>query len=259
MATRDTAPIGAPCWVDLYTTDADRSRAFYSELFGWAAEEPEPEFGGYFNFQKDGSRIAGCMPSQPGMGVPNTWSVYLAVEDAGKTAEVAAASGGEVISPPMQVAELGTMAVIKDAGGSSVGIWQPGTFQGFSSVYEPRTPGWFELHTGDYDAAVEFYRDVFHWDTHTMGDTPEFRYTVLKHGEDQLAGIMADPGEPSGWVVYFAVESTDATLAKVVALGGAEGRAAEDTPYGRIGEASDPSGAKFKLMGPNKEAGAATV
>ncbi|MDQ6614274.1 MAG: VOC family protein, partial [Actinomycetota bacterium] len=38
MPTRDTAPIGAPCWVDLMTSDTERSRAFYCELFGWTAE-----------------------------------------------------------------------------------------------------------------------------------------------------------------------------------------------------------------------------
>ncbi|MGH3888170.1 MAG: hypothetical protein ACRDSZ_16670 [Pseudonocardiaceae bacterium] len=40
MPTRDTAPIGAPCWVDLLTSDTGRSRAFYCQLFGWTAQEP---------------------------------------------------------------------------------------------------------------------------------------------------------------------------------------------------------------------------
>ena len=31
MTTRDHAPIGSPCWVDLWTSDVDGSRAFYSE------------------------------------------------------------------------------------------------------------------------------------------------------------------------------------------------------------------------------------
>ncbi len=65
MPTRDRAPIGAPCWVDLMTSDTESSRTFYGQLFGWTAEDPNPEFGGYFNFTKDGVRVAGCMPSQP--------------------------------------------------------------------------------------------------------------------------------------------------------------------------------------------------
>jgi predicted enzyme related to lactoylglutathione lyase len=50
MPTRDTAPIGAPCWVDLMTSDTERSRTFYCQLFGWTAEDPAEEFGGYFNW-----------------------------------------------------------------------------------------------------------------------------------------------------------------------------------------------------------------
>ena len=54
MSTRDRAPLGAPCWADLWTSDVDGSRAFYSEVFGWEAQEADPQFGGYFMFTRDG-------------------------------------------------------------------------------------------------------------------------------------------------------------------------------------------------------------
>lgn len=41
MTTRDAAPLGAPCWADLATTDIAASRAFYGELFGWTSEAAE--------------------------------------------------------------------------------------------------------------------------------------------------------------------------------------------------------------------------
>jgi len=44
MPTRETARAGAPCWADLPTSDTERSRAFYGQLFGWTAEEPAEEF-----------------------------------------------------------------------------------------------------------------------------------------------------------------------------------------------------------------------
>ena len=50
MPKRDSAPIGAPCWVDLFTSDPDQSRRFYGELFGWTVEEAGEEYGGYINF-----------------------------------------------------------------------------------------------------------------------------------------------------------------------------------------------------------------
>ena len=35
-----TLVVGAPCWIDLYSSDTAKATAFYSQLFGWSAEEP---------------------------------------------------------------------------------------------------------------------------------------------------------------------------------------------------------------------------
>jgi predicted enzyme related to lactoylglutathione lyase len=59
-------------------------------------------------------------------------------------------------------------------------------------------------------------------------------------------------GVPAHWSVYFGVEDTDAALAKVVDLGGSILMAAEDTPYGRLAAAADPTGARFKLVAANE-------
>ncbi|MDQ2827149.1 MAG: VOC family protein [Actinomycetota bacterium] len=253
MPQRDAAPNGAPCWVDLFTSDPDKTEAFYGELFGWKAESAGEEFGGYVNFSKDGIPVAGSMKNDGAAGMPDSWSVYLATPDASATADTAVAKGGQVFMAPMQVADLGTMAMVGDAGKAAIGCWQPGTFNGFGVLGEPGTATWFELHTRDYDAAVEFYREVFAWDTHVSSDTPEFRYTTLGEGDGQLAGIMdasafLPEGVPAHWAVYFGTEDTDATLARIVELGGTVVRPAEDTPYGRIAMAADPTGAIFRLV-----------
>jgi predicted enzyme related to lactoylglutathione lyase len=258
MPTRDTAPIGAPCWVDLMTSDTERSRAFYRDLFGWTADEPNEEFGGYINFRKNGALVAGCMASQPEAAMPDVWSVHLATDDAAKTLEAATANGGQVYVQPMQVADLGTMAVVSDVGGAAVGAWQPGTFHGFEVFGEAGTPSWFELHTRDYDAAVSFYRDVFRWNTRVESDAPGFRYTIDTDGDAMLAGIMdaagfLPDGVPSHWSVYFGVDDTDVALARTVELGGSVVMPAEDTPYGRLATAADPTGALFKLVAPNAQ------
>ncbi|MBV8950587.1 MAG: VOC family protein, partial [Actinobacteria bacterium] len=190
MPTRDHPPIGAPCWVDLMTSDLGRARAFYSELFGWESTEPAEEFGGYVNFTKDGTMIAGCMPAMPGGDVSDVWSVYLATDDAKKTVEAAAAAGSQVIVPATDVGTLGTMGVVTAPGGAATGLWQGREHQGFGRYGEPGTPSWFQLNTREYDAAVAFLRDVFRWDTQSVSDAPEFRYTVLTVGDEQLAGVM---------------------------------------------------------------------
>lgn len=254
MPQHDSFPNGAPCWVDLYTSDPDRSRTFYGELFGWKGEEAGEEYGGYVTFVKDGMGVAGCMHNDGQSGSPDVWSIYLTTPDARATAEAATANGGQVIVPPMDVMELGAMAVLTDAGGAVIGAWQPGQHTGFGALDEVGAPAWFELHTRDYDASVAFYRTVFGWDAHAASDTPEFRYTTLGEGESARAGIMdasgfLPDGVPAHWSVYFRVEDVDATLAKAVELGGSIVMPAEDTPYGRLAHATDPTGAHFKLIG----------
>jgi predicted enzyme related to lactoylglutathione lyase len=253
MPKRDPARIGAPVWIDLFTSDPDKSRAFYGELLGWTSEEPNPDFGGYFNFSKDGSLVAGGMRNDGTAGVPDLWNVYLAVENAEATVAAATAHGGSVIVPAMEVGDMGSMAVITDAGGASIGMWQPGTHQGIGLIGEHGAPAWFELHTRDYGATVQFYTDVFGWDARTMSDTDEFKYTTLGEGDEAAAGIMDSSGflpegVPAHWAVYLRVDDTDAAVKTAVELGGTLVMPAEDTPWGRIAKVSDPTGAHFRLV-----------
>src|SRR3954469_12963263 len=110
MTRRDDAPLGAPCWIDLFSSDPDRSRAFYGELFGWTSESAGEEYGGYVNFSKDGVLVAGCMRNDGESATPAVWSVYLATKEAQATVDAAAANGGQVVVPAMPVMELGSMA-----------------------------------------------------------------------------------------------------------------------------------------------------
>ena len=248
-----TLVVGAPCWIDLYSSDTDKAKEFYGQLLGWTTMDPGPEYGGYFLFQRDGKVIAGCMANDGEQGVPDMWSVFLTTDDADRTAEAVRTKGGQVYVEPMDVTQNGRMTMVADPGGASVGAWQPGEVQGFEIRGEVGAPAWFELHTRDYDKSVAFYRDVFGWDAHAMSDAPEFRYTTLGEGEGALAGIYdatqdIPEGQPGAWTVYFAVEDVDAALEQVAELGGKVERQAEDTPYGRMAAATDPTGTRFKLL-----------
>ena len=254
MPTRDHAPLGAPCWADLWTSDVEGSRRFYAELFGWEAGEPSPEFGGYFMFTRDGLPVAGAMGAMGDDPADDTWKIYLATADIAKTVSAAEAAGAQIVSPPMPVADLGIQAVLLDPTGAQLGAWQPGTFPGFSVLNEAGAPSWFELQTRDHAAAVAFYRSVFHWDTDSVADSDEFRYTTMHDpsAEGGLAGIMdakafLPDAVPSHWSVYWEVDDVDATVARCKTLGGSVVADAEDTPYGRLATLTDPAGAGFKL------------
>lgn len=252
MPIRESAPLGAPCWIDLLSSDPDRAEEFYGRLFGWTALHIGPEFGNYVNFRKGDAVVAGMMRNDGATGAPDAWTVYLASADAKATAEAAVAEGGQVLLEPHAVADLGSFAVLSDPGGAVVGLWQPGTFPGTGVVGEAGAPVWHELHTREYARVVDFYRTVLGWDTAVLGDTDEFRYTTMESGGTSHAGVMdgrafLPEGVPSTWQVYLGAEDVDATLAEVERLGGSVRQPAEDTPWGRLAQAADPTGAVFKL------------
>jgi predicted enzyme related to lactoylglutathione lyase len=260
MPHRDTAPVGAPVWIELCTSDPDRSRAFYGDLFGWDSQDMGPEFGNYITFTKGGEQIAGGMRNDGQSGAPDTWTVYLKSDDAAAVAKAAAAHGGQVVVDAMPVMELGTMAVVVDAGQAAVGAWQPGIHTGFGLIAEAGAPSWFELFTRDYDASIAFYQDVFGWKTEAVGDTDDFRYTTMVDGGEQYAGVMdasgfLPEGVPAHWSVYFGTDDADATAARIVELGGSIVSPPEDTPYGRLATATDPVGVQFKLVQGNQGQG----
>ena len=139
MPKRESAPLGAPCWIDLFTSDPEKSKAFYGELFGWTAEDAGEEYGHYINFSKDGVRVAGGMQND-GSGGPDAWSVYLATADAKATEDLARAEGAQVIVAPMDVGTLGTMEVLIDPSGAAIGAWQPRDFPGLGPLRDESYP-----------------------------------------------------------------------------------------------------------------------
>ena len=142
MPTRSSAPLGAPCWADLWTSDVDGSRRFYGELFGWEAADPDPEFGGYFTFMRDGVDVAGGMGDMgENMPANDTWKIYLATDDITKTAETAEASGAQIISPAMAVGDLGIQLVMIDPTGAHLGAWQAEDVPGLHRRCRARFPG----------------------------------------------------------------------------------------------------------------------
>ncbi|WP_334170231.1 VOC family protein [Sinomonas sp.] len=253
MPKPDLTP-GAPCWADLMTSDLEKAKTFYGELFGWTFEGSDPDkYGGYTTAFKDGEQVAGIMPKMPEQDtMPDVWTVYLLTEDIKSTAAKVQEGGGQVFMPPMEVPEQGHMAMFGDAGGAAFGGWQPEGHTGFGRLAEPGSPVWFEVLSRAYPQTVKFYQDVLGWETETMSDTDEFRYTTLGAGREAKAGVMdADgilpEGVPSNWQIYWGVENADAAAQTAQRLGGRLVREPEDTPFGRIATLTDPLGAVFLI------------
>jgi predicted enzyme related to lactoylglutathione lyase len=249
---------GTPCWVDLAAADLLDSATFYGDLLGWEVPElpNSAEMGGYRRAQLEGDDVAGMMPIQQ-EGQPQVWSTYVSVEDAAATIAEVKAAGGNVIFEPMDVMELGKMAVFSDPDGAVIGLWQPGTFAGATRVNEPGAISWNELGTRDPAGAKAFYNAVFGWTAveheiqRTEGDQgPDVYVEFLRAGDERsIAGMMDITGMlpdhiPAHWLVYFGVEDADAAVEKVKAAGGGVNFGPVTIPAGRfavVGEPNAPS------------------
>ena len=249
---------GVPCWVDFSSPDIDATVNFYAELLGWDVPESEnpEETGGYRVANVGGDSIAGLMPAMQ-EGQPAAWQTYIAVEDADATAEKVTQAGGQVIAEPMDVMELGRMAVFTDPEGAFIAVWQANQMPGAALVNEPGALTWNELNTRDPDAAKSFYGSVFDWSFTDQDMGESGTYTTFKppsRGEsDESAGGILDmrgrvPDEvPPMWLAYFTVEDRDDTVKKAKELGANVANELE-LPMGRFAILTDPQGAAFAVF-----------
>jgi predicted enzyme related to lactoylglutathione lyase len=254
MSERTSYTPGTPCWVELGTPDIEAAAAFYGQLFGWEIPElpNSAELGGYRRAKKDGKDVAGVAPLMQ-EGQPPAWTSYISVEDADATAATVKEAGGSLIAEPMDVMDLGRMAIFADPTGAVFGVWQPGTFPGAGLVNEPGALAWNELGTRDPDAAKAFYGTVFGWGTRDNDMGEMGTYTEWLRGEDSIGGMMDVSGRlpdeiPAHWLVYFAVENTDAALETVKSSGGGVSFGPIDIPAGRFAIVTDPHGAAFAVI-----------
>jgi predicted enzyme related to lactoylglutathione lyase len=253
MVTRDKPwPAGTPCWVDLGVDDIGKAKQFYASLFGWEMQESPPEAGGYVLCAKDGAQVAGLGPKQGGPEVRPSWTTYIATEDADATVSKIRSAGGQLLVEPMDVMDIGRMAIAADPGGAVFGVWQARSHTGFTRASEPGTVCWSENMSRNFDANKAFYQAVFGYSYGDMS-SDEMKYATLLLGDHSVGGIgemgSQFPAEvPAYWGTYFAVDETDAAVAKVTELGGNVVAPPWDTPYGRMAAVADDQGAVFSVM-----------
>ena len=242
---------GTPAWVDHAAKDLEGSNSFYSSLFGWEADDQGEEMGHYTLMRKAGKTVAGNMGIMM-EGQPSAWTSYVSVEDADATVNSVKAAGATVLVEPMDVADIGRMAVFADPTGAAMGIWQPKTFMGAELANEAGSFAWNELNTRDLPTAKDFYTEVFGWTPNDL-DMDGMQYTEWKLGEKSVAGMMAMPEMvpaevPAHWLVYFGTEDTDSTVAKASKLGATTLVQPTDIPPGRFAVIMDPDGAAFAVI-----------
>ena len=123
-----TALAGEFCWLDLAATDAAAARQFYRRVFGWTPHEQAVN-GGRFTRMQLGGRDIGSLYQLSRRSfereVPSHWLPYVKVDDIDEALRRALAHDGRILVRPFVVDDVARIAVILDAVGAQVGLWEP--------------------------------------------------------------------------------------------------------------------------------------
>jgi predicted enzyme related to lactoylglutathione lyase len=116
---------GTLCWADLSTSDPERAKQFYSDLFGWhITTENDPS--GYLHVKNGEEFIGGIQPAaQRNPNAPPHWLAYFLVSDCDASAARAKDLGASLYAGPMSIENVGRVAVIADPQGAVFAIFQP--------------------------------------------------------------------------------------------------------------------------------------
>ncbi len=111
---------GAFGWVELMTTDVEKAKSFYTDIFGW--ETAAYDGGMPYTLVKVGGEEVGGMMAMPPQaeGMHPAWSVYVTVDDVDATARKVAELGGQVVMGPQDIPEVGRFCVIQDPQGAFI-------------------------------------------------------------------------------------------------------------------------------------------
>jgi predicted enzyme related to lactoylglutathione lyase len=267
MSERDGYQAGVPCWVASVHPDPENAVAFYTELFGWEAEETmgTNSPGKYYLCRLRGRDVA-AVGSQRGGGAPPVpvWGTYIWVESADDTVAKVTDAGGSVIVEPFDLLDAARMAVVADPAGAVFGVWQPAEHRGARLVNEPGAWSMSQLNTYDPDGSKAFYGAVFGWETDTFdlgeGEIMLWRLPGYVGGEPEqpvsreVVGVMlpmsggrSPEDEAAHWSVDFWVDDVDAAADKAAELGGEAVVSPMDTSVGKTAVLADPQGAVFSV------------
>jgi hypothetical protein len=113
---------GAFIWSELATSDLAKSKAFYSEVFGWG-------WGGadeYAEAQVAGRTIGAAMPRPDALSadVPDNWTVYFGSADVDADAKKATDLGASIIVGPTDVPGAGRFVVLMDPQGATFALFK---------------------------------------------------------------------------------------------------------------------------------------
>jgi predicted enzyme related to lactoylglutathione lyase len=107
------------------TRDTASAAEFYGKICRWSTEEADMgETGTYTLFKNDGKEVAGMMNMPPAAEGPDSWLLYVAIDDADAAARRIEALGGKLFVQPTDIPNVGRFAVAGDPCGATFAVFK---------------------------------------------------------------------------------------------------------------------------------------
>jgi predicted enzyme related to lactoylglutathione lyase len=110
--------------VELMSTDVDKAKSFYGNLFDWKLEDMAmPDMT--YTMIKVGEGTGGGLMKNPMPNAPSMWVAYVQVDDLKAATSKAKSLGAAVLKGETEVMGAGSFSIITDPTGAMLGLWQP--------------------------------------------------------------------------------------------------------------------------------------
>jgi predicted enzyme related to lactoylglutathione lyase len=240
-------------WHDLATSDPAAGASFYSQILPWKTKPWEVDET-YTLILNNDEPLGGIVPLADELRTRHVsphWMPYVCVYDVDACSRQAKTLGGQVLSGPEEVPNVGSWVVVGDPQGAAIGLFEPdGKAPGHDGQARRGEFSWHELMTTDYKAAAEFYRALFNWEKTSEFDMGEMGiYHMFGKNGQVYGGMFNQPNDtPPLWLSYARVDDVTGLAEKVKKLGGAVINGPMEVPGGDwIVACTDPHGAMFAL------------
>lgn len=110
--------------VELSTTDPEKAKSFYGQLFDWKLEDMQMGPDMTYTLVDPSGGTGGGMMKQVCPDVPSAWMPYVIVDDVAAATKKAAGLGAKVMKEVSEVPDMGLFSIIADPTGAVLGLWQ---------------------------------------------------------------------------------------------------------------------------------------
>src|SRR3954453_20233880 len=112
-------------WYEWMGEDLEAAAKFYAHVVGWTMGDPGMASFPYKVGAVGGYGVVGMLRTPPdAKGTPSCWTGYIYVDNVDATVEKLSAAGGRTMRPPMDIPNIGRLAIVADPQGAPFALFK---------------------------------------------------------------------------------------------------------------------------------------